>query len=229
VLLCTICAHHPAPDWRRRLKTRAPYLLVRARSITKSPNSGGAPCAANRKRSTLAPVASALWLPPGTRSPSATAVSARPSRGNLQKGRGCRRGEANAESPRRGPEPERVHVETFPDGSGPLHYFPCDASRYVGTSFTLNVRRLDNWPPSFNLSLLESAQSLRRLLITFGNLQTQVGIPCAYCRVGQRIEHGSTKLCGDIPRSAFRREQGNPHRSKEVRDTSFLGRWNFRC
>ena len=61
-------------------------------------------------------------------------------------------------------------------------------------SFALDVRRLDDGPPLFDLGLVVCAERLRRLLLARENLQPEIGEPGAGFTAAERTGRGQNKV-----------------------------------
>src|SRR5262249_18521523 len=104
----------------------------------------------------------------------------------------------------------RPRVRLSPDSRHPgrtVHSTRSANWRYLGcvvalevrrrTLLCLDARRLDDRPPFLDLGLVEGSQPLRRLLVAWHNLITQVYKPLAGRRIGQSLHDRRVELADD--------------------------------
>src|SRR5262245_49459189 len=92
----------------------------------------------------------------------------------------------------------------------------------------LDARRLDDRPPFLDLGLVEGSQPLRRLLVAWHNLITQVYKPLAGRRIGQSLHDRRVELADDPVRRAFWNPNRTPNRTVEPGQSRLIYRRDIR-
>src|SRR5262245_6526561 len=85
-----------------------------------------------------------------------------------------------------------------------------------------DVGRLDNWPPLFNLGLLESVERFGRLLLAWRDFLPEVGEPFAHGGIGQRLDDRGIEFRNDVRRRRPGRPKRGPNRNVKSRQTCLV-------
>jgi hypothetical protein len=96
-------------------------------------------------------------------------------------------------------------------------------------SFALDVRRLDDRPPFFDLGLVVRGERLRRLLLARKNLLAQTGEPRTHVRIGERLHDRGVELADDGLGRSFRRKQRKPPGNVNSRQPGLVNGRNIRA
>src|SRR5215467_2638315 len=84
-------------------------------------------------------------------------------------------------------------------------------------SFRLDVRRLDDRPPFFDLGVVKGGEPLRGLLLARSNIEAEISKAPAHGRIGESLHHGAVELADDVFRRALGCEEAEPARHVEAR------------
>src|SRR5262245_15650267 len=94
--------------------------------------------------------------------------------------------------------------------------------RSLDPSLRFDASRLDDRPPFLDLGLVESSQSLWRMLVVWHNLVAQLCKPPARHGVGQSRDDRRVELADHFPRRALRSPNRTPDRSVEPGQSSLV-------
>src|SRR2546423_8858246 len=113
--------------------------------------------------------------------------------------------------------PARVAASAIAAISLFMSHPPCWVIQLAATALlALDVGRLDDRPPPFDLRLLQSAKRLRRLLLARRKFNTKLGEPRAHRCGCQGLHQRAVKSADDLLRRALGHPQAVPQRSMKA-------------